>query len=238
MNDQDAVVNEITISHAVFFGEPNGYKLIDEEDYQYWYDSLRKDLSSLEKTLDELLSIDISRIKLHEKHEGFIGIVEARIEAVSKIISNEQDDIFSINSMHKSENEKRSCHAKQLGQLRRLWKSGEHANRNTPSYFIKWALNKGHEISWLDWAQEQGFFTDIAIPDNDGSSITSEYLKDLQRRVNHLERKYPNWESATKVVQNTGNLIEWIKTESNSNTREAEIIKTALFEVIPELKKR
>jgi hypothetical protein len=76
------------------------------------------------------------------------------------------------------------------------------------------------------------------IPTLAGGSITSKYLNELQSRVSHLEKKFPNWVSSTKVVQNTGNLIEWIKSETNSNTREAEIIKTALIEIIPELKKR
>ena len=64
------------------------------------------------------------------------------------------------------------------------------------------------------------------------------YLSELQLRIDDLALKFPSWSANERVIQNTGNLIEWIQRETNSNSREAEIIKTALIEVFPELKKR
>jgi hypothetical protein len=75
-------------------------------------------------------------------------------------------------------------------------------------------------------------------PNIANSGITSEYLGDLQSRVDHLAKKYPKWKESQRKVQNSGNLIEWIMSETKSKTREAEIIKVALIEKIPELKKR
>ncbi len=64
------------------------------------------------------------------------------------------------------------------------------------------------------------------------------YLSELQLRIDDLALKFPSWSANERVIQNTGNLIEWIQRETKSNSREAEIIKTALIEVFPELKKR
>ena len=79
---------------------------------------------------------------------------------------------------------------------------------------------------------------------NSAQNVTSSikklnpYLSELQLRIDDLAFKFPSWSANERVIQNTGNLIEWIQRETNSNSREAEIIKTALIEIFPELKKR
>jgi hypothetical protein len=71
-----------------------------------------------------------------------------------------------------------------------------------------------------------------------GGGINSKVLTDLQNRINHLEKKFPEWRKTQKKVQNVGNLQDWIKAETGSDTREVEMIKKALIEIFPELKKR
>lgn len=75
-------------------------------------------------------------------------------------------------------------------------------------------------------------------PTTVGGDITSKYLSELQIRINHLEKKFPQWKASQKIVQNAGNLQDWIKAETGSDTREVEMIKKALIEIFPELKKR
>jgi hypothetical protein len=85
--------------------------------------------------------------------------------------------------------------------------------------------------------EHSGNIGSSAIPTLAGGSITSKYLNELQIRINHLEKKFPQWRTTQKIVQNAGNLQDWIKTETGSDTREVELIKKALIEIFPELKK-
>lgn len=43
-------------------------------------------------------------------------------------------------------------------RLERIWKSGAHPEHNPPSYYIDWAISKKHEIPWLKYAIEKGFY--------------------------------------------------------------------------------
>jgi hypothetical protein len=43
-----------------------------------------------------------------------------------------------------------------LADLQRVWKSGKHEERNPPYYYLNWALSKGFQISWLDFAVHEG----------------------------------------------------------------------------------
>lgn len=36
-----------------------------------------------------------------------------------------------------------------------VWNSGSHAPRNSPTYYIEWALTKQHDIPWLEWARTE-----------------------------------------------------------------------------------
>ncbi len=46
-------------------------------------------------------------------------------------------------------------------RLKAIWESGEHQKRNTPEYYVKWALSKEFEIPWLEHAQRSGFFKSL-----------------------------------------------------------------------------
>lgn len=43
-------------------------------------------------------------------------------------------------------------------RLQRLWNSGMHENSNSPEYYIEWAISKNHDIPWLAYALERGFY--------------------------------------------------------------------------------
>lgn len=131
-----------------------------------------------------------------------------------------------------------------LSTIYRLWLGTDHPEGKLPKeYFVTWAVERQIELPWLKWAQEHGFFTDISSTPGEyepgiNNKITSTYLADLQSRADHLVTKFPEWKKTQDKVQNTGNLIYWIKEETSSNTREADILKTALAEKFPELKKK
>jgi hypothetical protein len=45
--------------------------------------------------------------------------------------------------------------SKTLKSLFAIWGSGDHPQRNPPSYYLDWASSKGFEISWACWAEEK-----------------------------------------------------------------------------------
>jgi hypothetical protein len=224
-------INAQQIEHATFFGEADGYDTPSEKEIYSWIDDDEKDIKTAK-----------DQIEGFKKYGDCIcdekDIPKIREQLAEAEASLEMRKEWLYDDSYNREWSTRSGYARKLTRIKAIWESGDHAERNTLNYFIDWAFGKGLEVSWLNWAQDQGFFPEITAPTNGSDGITSEYLRDLQSRVSHLEKKFPNWVSSTKVVQNTGNLIEWIKSETSSNTREAEIIKTALIEIIPELKKR
>jgi len=48
-----------------------------------------------------------------------------------------------------------------------VWRSGAHADRNPPRYYIDWAASKGFEVSWLEWARGNGYLAaaDECVPE-------------------------------------------------------------------------
>jgi hypothetical protein len=223
-------INAQQIEHATFFGERDGYDTPGEKEIYSLIDVEEKSIKTAKDEIEGFekygpsFTCDEKDIpKIREQ----LAKAEASLEMCTEWL---YDDSFN------REWTIRSGYARKLTRIKAIWESGDHAERNTPRYFIDWALGKGLDVSWLNWAQEQGFFADVMISAT--SSTTSEYLNELQRRVDHLANKYPGWAASTNKIQNTGNLVDWIKSETGSNTREAEIIKTALIEIFPELKRR
>lgn len=45
-----------------------------------------------------------------------------------------------------------------LRRLTRIWDSGGHPKSNPPSYYIEWAISKNHEIPWLAYAIDKGYY--------------------------------------------------------------------------------
>ena len=39
--------------------------------------------------------------------------------------------------------------------MMKVWRSGDHRDRNPPGYYIEWALSKGYDIPWLEWAKQK-----------------------------------------------------------------------------------
>lgn len=62
-------------------------------------------------------------------------------------------------------------------RLERIWNSGGHPESNPPSYYIEWAISKGHKIPWLDYAIKKGFYE----PNRPKS--------DLDRPIREIERQ-------------------------------------------------
>lgn len=47
-----------------------------------------------------------------------------------------------------------------LFNLRKIWDSGLHSKEGyTPEYFIDWAIEKDHDIGWLEWALKSARYT-------------------------------------------------------------------------------
>lgn len=47
----------------------------------------------------------------------------------------------------------------QRERLQRIWDSGNHPNLNPPAYYIDWALAKGFDVPWLNYAIKKGYYT-------------------------------------------------------------------------------
>jgi hypothetical protein len=129
-----------------------------------------------------------------------------------------------------------------LSEIYRHWLASIHPEgKLSAEYFINWAIEKEFEIGWLNWAQDKGYFIDI---DNVGktniSDVSSNILKELQNQIDLIINKYPAWRDQIGIenIQNSENLMAWIKEHTLAKTREAEIIKKGLLERFPELKKR
>ncbi|WP_174935408.1 hypothetical protein [Burkholderia lata] len=43
-----------------------------------------------------------------------------------------------------------------LQEMERVWDSGDHLRKNSPSYYVNWAIERRFGVRWLDWAEEQG----------------------------------------------------------------------------------
>jgi hypothetical protein len=56
-----------------------------------------------------------------------------------------------------------------------IWDSGDHKDRNTPEYYVQWALTKEFEIPWLDYAKRTGLLTEgeLDIEKLDASEVES-----------------------------------------------------------------
>lgn len=56
----------------------------------------------------------------------------------------------------------------------RIWDSGHHAQLNSPSYYIDWAISKSFDIPWLNDAIEQGFYRSNQLHEIDKSITEKE----------------------------------------------------------------
>lgn len=50
----------------------------------------------------------------------------------------------------------RGAYENRLGKIQKIWESGTHETKNPPQYYIEWALGKGIEICWYEWAKSSG----------------------------------------------------------------------------------
>ena len=69
-----------------------------------------------------------------------------------------------------------------LGRLYTFWINTiePQRERNSPSYYIGWALSKSFHIEWLDWAVKEGFY----VPKNE-TAIKQEFEKPLNMKATH-----------------------------------------------------
>ncbi len=109
---------------------------------------------------------------------------------------------------------------KKLERLKRIWASGGHAKFNQPTYYIDWALKKGFEIPWLEYAIKNGFYNGettsklVESPrlDKDNSSnkalstrTENNYLRLILTLANNIEGFNPKkyYEAAKLIIDAT-----------------------------------
>ncbi|MGR8932626.1 MAG: hypothetical protein ACU836_18555 [Gammaproteobacteria bacterium] len=63
----------------------------------------------------------------------------------------------------------------------------------------------------------------------------SAYLRKFFQLAVKAVNDFPGWLDQQKVVQRTGNLMDWLTAEIGATSREAEIIKKVLSEIFPRL---
>ncbi len=61
----------------------------------------------------------------------------------------------------------------------------------------------------------------------------SPYWRDLKRKATKAINEFPEWQQSQRLIQKTGNLIEWLVEEVGADNREAEVIKKVLTDTYP-----
>jgi hypothetical protein len=205
--------------------------ILDVVEDLYFY-PIKKDLWR-EK---DRLKNNIHLVSITTKNEEELAKLNAEIEHVTGMLDDRMcQQVWDIFEEYNS----------RLSRIYRMWSSGFHSgDRFTKQYFFDWATDKGIEVKWLTWAVDNGYLSETSLRKDQRYSpkmdygISNEYLLELDIKVKQLAEIFPKWKESQRVVQTTGNLIDWIKRESNSNDREAQIIKNALSKIYTELKKR
>lgn len=59
-----------------------------------------------------------------------------------------------------------------LDEFNNIWASGEHPEKNSPQYYVRWALSKKLPVPWLSAAKEQGLLSFAMIDDGHASGST------------------------------------------------------------------
>lgn len=88
-----------------------------------------------------------------------------------------------------------------------------HKEKNSPSYYIQWALTKSFKIDWLDWVIEKGFY----VPKNDSKEnfdfekplstrTENNYLRLILSLANGIKDFNPRkpYEAAQLIIDETG----------------------------------
>ena len=73
----------------------------------------------------------------------------------------------------------------QLNFITRIWETGTHPERPEPLYFINWAIGKGIQVDWLQWAIDEGFLTSASanLQDAEGLDAGTVTPSSLKKQV-------------------------------------------------------
>lgn len=84
--------------------------------------------------------------------------------------------------------------------LAALWESGQHPEKNAPSYYIAWAKAKKYDIPWLSWAEENGLLGDVIS--QDPKPLTTKQSTSLLTIIYLLaEEAGIDWKKSSKAAQ-------------------------------------
>ncbi len=137
------------INHAYFFGE------------KYIYDFLTpmelKELElELETISDSYPDLTVNELNAHTNEilnkytrEEVKHIVLTRKISEKIGVWRSDENVINLWSI-------REKYGDLLTRRKKLWKSGNHQSENPVSYYIDWAVSKGVEIPWLEWAISEG----------------------------------------------------------------------------------
>ena len=128
-------------------------------------------------------------------------------EPLDKITTLDSDFYLEHESLH-------IVHAfrKKLRRLERVWFSGALPQSNPPWFYIEWALSKGFEIPWLQYAIEKNFYVPKQ-PENQEKDIEkplnvraeNNYLRLILSLANGVEGFNPKkpYEAAQLILDET-----------------------------------
>ena len=92
--------------------------------------------------------------------------------------------------------------------MQEIWNSGNHSSRNSPDYYINWALGKGFKIPWIDWAAENGYINSGLKKKNseqDGLTIQKKRELILKKWLSNQKKEVSNtlktevWKELTEM---------------------------------------
>lgn len=83
---------------------------------------------------------------------------------------------------------------KNIQRLEKLWIDADHNESNPPKYYIDWALSIKHEIPWLNFAIEQGFYKPEQLQEVESKNSLADkdraYVSDYLATLNQAAARF------------------------------------------------
>jgi len=161
--DDDGLVK---IHHAEFLGRPDIYEVPSEAEILDWLEKCNEEYQTYKE-----------KGNFGPKWEGELNAIYNNFGMYEGLLNNGYfNRVWAI----------RSQHAKRLTRYRLIWNSGTHEDRNSPGYYIEWALKKGYKIPWLEWAKNKGLLS----TENTHYPVAHTRPKKLERSEDELKEAF------------------------------------------------
>ncbi len=143
-NARGAWIDKEVINHAIFFGEKDTYDIPTMREIRERKNELQKDLDNLPGLIkdEKCFWSDTSASNILEYEQQIVSAEQWLKTFDDWVIEEHWIEVWGT----------RKKYGECLDRIKKLWNSGKHQSVNPIRYYIDWALEKGIEITWLEWA--------------------------------------------------------------------------------------